>query len=107
MMLFAAAMLIPLAAAWGPAQPEGRGQSASTPVYYMRGQLTPASSASVSLHGATTPFHASTLAGPDGRFRFKSITEGTYTLVAFFPGRGEIRKTIVITPGHADSKRRI
>ena len=45
--------------------------AASEPAYTVRGQLVPAYAASVSLHGATSPFQASVLAGADGRFEFE------------------------------------
>lgn len=69
--------------------------------YEVRGTLVPAARASVSLHGSTTPFHASTLTGPDGRFRFKRIDSGVYTVIVFIPGRGEVRKTIDVGPSVA------
>ncbi|MBI5086140.1 MAG: tetratricopeptide repeat protein [Acidobacteria bacterium] len=76
-------------------------------VYEIRGQLVPESAASISLHGATTPFHATTLAGPSGRFTFKKIQPGAYTLIVFLPGRGETRKTIDIGPSVADKRGRV
>lgn len=75
--------------------------------YEVRGTLVPAAQASVSLHGSTTPFHSSTLAGPDGKFRFKRIVPGAYTVIVFVPGRGETRKTIDIGPSVADKKGRV
>lgn len=75
--------------------------------YEVRGTLVPAAQASVSLHGSTTPFHSSTLAGPDGKFRFKRILPGVYTVIVFVPGRGETRKTIDIGPSVADKKGRV
>lgn len=81
--------------------------AASEPAYTVRGQLVPAHSASVSLHGATSPFHASVLAGADGRFQFKKIAAGSYTLIVFVPGRGETRKTIDAGPGTADRRGRV
>jgi hypothetical protein len=42
--------------------------------------------ASVSLHGTTMPFEDSTLAGEDGRFRFRDLE------------RGELRRTIEVGP---------
>ncbi|MBI4891474.1 MAG: tetratricopeptide repeat protein [Acidobacteria bacterium] len=73
----------------------------------LRGTLLPATQASVSLHGSTSPFNSSTLAGPDGRFRFKKLEPGTYTLIVFVPGRGELRKTIEVTSAVSSSKGRI
>ncbi len=75
--------------------------AAAEQTYAVRGQTVPASAASVSLHGATTPFHASVLAGADGRFQFKKIAAGSYTLIIFVPGRGETRKTIDVGPSTA------
>lgn len=75
--------------------------------YEVRGTLVPAARASVSLHGSTTPFNSSTLTGPDGKFRFKRIQPGVYTVIVFIPGRGEIRKTIDIGPSVADQGGRV
>lgn len=75
--------------------------------FEIRGTLVPATQASVALHGSTSPFHASTLAGADGRFRFRNIQQGTYTLIIFVPGQGETRKTISVGPSTADRKGRI
>ena len=76
-------------------------------VYEIRGTIVPAVQASIALHGATAPFHSSTLSGPDGRFRFRKIEPGTYTLIIFVPGQGETRKTISVGPSTADRKGRI
>lgn len=73
----------------------------------LRGTLVPAARASVSLHGSTSPFQSNTLAGADGRFRFRNIEQGTYTLIVFIPGQGEVRKTISVGPSTADEKGRI
>src|ERR1019366_8188513 len=75
--------------------------------YELRGRLLPATRASVCLHGATAPFEDSTLAGDDGHFRFRDLLAGTYTLGAFVPGRGEMRRTIEVGPSQADAKKRI
>ena len=75
--------------------------------YPVRGQLVPAYAASVSLHGATSPFHASVLAGADGRFQFKKIAPGSYTLIVFVPGRGEIRKSIDVGRSTASQRGRV
>jgi len=61
----------------------------------------------VNLRGATTPFDRQTQAGPDGRFRFKKIPPGMYTLSSHVNHAGEVRKTIVVGPGLADSKNKI
>lgn len=57
----------------------------------------------VFLHGSLTPFSAQAPVGPDGRFRFKKIPAGTYTLAAAVPRLGERRKTIEVGPSFADS----
>jgi len=75
--------------------------------YPVRGQLVPACAASVSLHGATSPFQAAVLAGADGRFQFKKIAAGVYTLAVFVPGRGETRKTIDVGPSTAGKRGRV
>ena len=75
--------------------------------YELRGRLIPATHASVWLHGATAPFEDSTLADQDGHFRFRDVLAGTYTLGAFVPGRGEVRRTIEVGPSQADTRKRI
>jgi len=75
--------------------------------YELRGRLLPATRASVWLHGATAPFEDSTLADDEGRFRFRDLLAGTYTLGAFVPGRGEMRRTIEVGPSRADARKRI
>ncbi len=81
-----------------------RGDSAR---YQLRGRLVPPTRASVWLHGATAPFEDSTLADDEGRFRFRNLPAGTYTLGAFVPGRGEMRRTIEVGPSRADARERI
>jgi Tfp pilus assembly protein PilF len=56
------------------------------------------------LNGAYTPFHAQASVGSDGSFKFGKIPPGTYTLAAAVPRRGEMRRTIEVGPGFADSK---
>lgn len=57
----------------------------------------------VFLHGSLTPFSAQAPVGPDGRFKFKKIPAGTYTLSAAVPRLGEMRKTIEVGVSFADS----
>jgi len=73
--------------------------------YDIRGTLVPAVQASVSLHGSTSPFQAATMADAGGKFRFKKIEKGTYTLIVFVPGVGETRKTIDVGPARAQKGR--
>lgn len=82
-------------------------RSAEPVRYELRGQLEPPARASVWLHGAITPFDDSTLADAEGRFRFRGLPAGTYTLGAFVPGRGEMRRTIELGPSSADAEGRI
>jgi tetratricopeptide (TPR) repeat protein len=80
---------------------------AASRTYDVRGTLIPAVAASVSLHGANSPFHTSTLAAANGRFRFSKIAPAAYTLIVFVPGRGESRQTIDIGPAVADRRGRV
>ncbi len=80
---------------------------ADTARYELRGHLLPATRASVWLHGATAPFEDSTLSDEKGQFHFRGLLAGTYTLGAFVPGRGEMRRTIEVGPSHADARMRI
>jgi tetratricopeptide (TPR) repeat protein len=79
---------------------------AAPPQYVLSGRITPDDTASVTLFGAVTPFTASTLAS-NGRFTFKKIEGGTYTLSIFMPGRGEVRQTIEVGPSTADERQRV
>ena len=74
--------------------------------FELSGRITPELRASVSLHGATTAFSTSTLA-ERGRFRFTDLRPGSYTLIVFAPGRGEIRQTVEVGPGTANEKGRV
>ena len=75
--------------------------------YELVGRIVPETEASVSLHGATKPFESATLSDLRGRFRFRKLAAGTYTLAVFEPERGEARQTIEVGPGMADSKGRV
>jgi tetratricopeptide (TPR) repeat protein len=75
--------------------------------YELTGRIIPETAASVSLHGATMPFESTTLSDPRGRFRFRKLPPGTYTLAVFEPQHGEARQTIEVGPGTADSKSRM
>jgi tetratricopeptide (TPR) repeat protein len=73
-------------------------------VFKLRGRIEPASRAAVGIHGSTAPFSASTFADPRGRFEFKKLAAGTYTLSLYFRTRGELRRTVEVGPGTADAK---
>lgn len=61
----------------------------------------------VLLYGSTGPFQADTLADVTGRFRFKELSAGIYTISIVVPGRGELQRTVDIGPKTADARRRI
>ncbi len=75
--------------------------------FELQGRLEPSRPAAVTLHAASSPFTASVLAGPDGRFRFRGLEPGSYTLSVFVPRSGEMRQTIDIGPSSADKRGRI
>lgn len=81
--------------------------SVEPPRFAVEGRTEPARAASVTIYGAVNPFTASTLAGPDGRFRFKDLQAGSYTLAVFVPGLGESRQTVVLTPSTTDKRGRL
>ena len=80
---------------------------AAGPLYELAGRFTPAGSASVSLFGVSGPFTASTLSDASGRFTFKKLEAGTYTVAVFLPTEGEARQTIEIGPSTADGHHRV
>jgi len=59
------------------------------------------------LQGATTPFSAQTVVDPGGRFTFKGLLPGMYTLIVAVPRQGEKRQTIEVGPALADSSGRV
>ena len=75
--------------------------------FEVAGRVAPDSRAAVTLHGATSPFSATTVTGLDGRYGFRQIEAGTYTLSAYIPGKGETRRTIEVGPGVADARGRV
>jgi tetratricopeptide (TPR) repeat protein len=75
--------------------------------YNLSGRLVPEMQAAITLFGATSPFTASTLADSRGRFRFENLQPGAYTIAAFVPGRGEMRRTIDVGSSAADERGRV
>ena len=75
--------------------------------FEIRGRLVPESASMVSLFGATTPFYAGTQSDARGRFRFRGLAAGQYTLAVFIPGTGEVRQTVELGPATAGSKGRL
>jgi tetratricopeptide (TPR) repeat protein len=81
--------------------------AAEPAVYELSGRMVPRLGAYVSLFGVNSPFAAHTLADLSGRFRFKKLQAGAYTLAIFSRRRGEVRRTVEIGPTSADHKGRI
>src|SRR5262249_39377091 len=75
--------------------------------YELTGQIVPEVGVSVSLHGASSRFGTATLADVGGRFRFRMLAAGAYTVTAFTPERGVVRQTVEVGPGVADSRGRV
>jgi Tfp pilus assembly protein PilF len=76
-------------------------------LYHLSGRITPESKAVVSVFGVLTPFHGEVLADSRGRFRFRNLLAGEYTVAVFVPGEGELRQTVEVGPGTVDAKGRI
>jgi tetratricopeptide (TPR) repeat protein len=71
----------------------------------LRGQLEPVvRNATVFLRGADSPYYGETRTDPNGRFRFKSLPPGSYTVNTFVAGLGEAQRTVTVSPGLADAK---
>ena len=77
------------------------------PQFELAGKFTPEGLASVTLYGVRSPFTASMLSDEAGRFTFKKIEGGTYTIAILIPGKGEARRTIEVGPGTADAHQRV
>ncbi len=61
----------------------------------------------VFLQGATEPYMTQTLADKGGKFKFKKLLPGLYTLIIAVPMWGDLQRTIEIGPSGSDSKGRI
>lgn len=74
----------------------------------LRGRIEPpVARAFVTIDGAHSPYTASSFGDSKGRFRFRKLLPGPYTVSVFVPGRGEARRTVEVTPSLADSKGRV
>jgi len=80
---------------------------AAEPQFELHGKFTPEAVGSVSLFAVASPFSTSTLSEDDGRFRFRKLAPGAYTLSIFVPGRGEVRQTVEVGPAQADPHGRV
>jgi tetratricopeptide (TPR) repeat protein len=76
-------------------------------LYDLSAQISPPTVASVSIYRVASPFTASTLADEAGRFTFKKLEPGAYTVAVFEPLRGEARQTIEVGPSNADARGRV
>lgn len=75
-------------------------------VYDLAGHLSPDEPSAVTIFGDNFPYTASTLSAY-GRFEFKKLLPGPYTVSVFIPERGEARKTVEIGPALADAHGRV
>jgi Tfp pilus assembly protein PilF len=80
---------------------------AGDPRYQLSGRLTPPEPALVTLFGATEPFESSAQTDGAGRYRFRKLKPGTYTIAVYVPSRGEARATVEVGPGTADAQHRV
>jgi tetratricopeptide (TPR) repeat protein len=80
---------------------------AAPAVYDLTAQLDPPAVASVSLFRVASPYTASTLSDEGGRFTFRKLEPGAYTVSVFIPAQGEARQTIEVGPSTADARQRV
>lgn len=81
---------------------------AGEPRFELRGRIEPPPGMiTVMLRGADFPYAAQARCDPSGRFRFGRLASGAYTVIAYLPGAGEIRRTVVVSRALADEKGRI
>ena len=73
----------------------------------LRGRIEPPMRAAVALYGSTHPFQKHLLSNGKGRFRFKNLPAGTYTVSVFHPRRGEFRRTVEVTETFAGASGRV
>ena len=82
------------------------GLAAGSPLE-LRGRIEPPLRAAVALYGSTHPYQKQVLSNGKGRFRFKNLLAGTYTISIFHPRRGEFRRTVEVTPTFAGTNGRV
>jgi tetratricopeptide (TPR) repeat protein len=76
--------------------------------YELTGQLDPPRGrVLVTLDGASSPYTAYTFSDSKGRFRFRDLAAGPYTLRMFVPGLDETQRTVEVSRSLADSGRRV
>jgi tetratricopeptide (TPR) repeat protein len=80
---------------------------AAGPLFELSGQLRPPRRASVSIFAATNPYTATARCAAAGRFTFKNLQAGDYTVAVVIAGRGEARRTVEVGPAAAGSHQRV
>jgi tetratricopeptide (TPR) repeat protein len=80
---------------------------ATPETYELNARISPAAVASVSIYRVASPFTSSTLTDDEGRFSFRKLEPGAYTVAVFEPARGDARQTIEIGPSLADDRGRV
>jgi len=105
-LVIAAALLLPAVPARAASPAAGtlelRGQVVLPPRAVLRGRRI-----TLTLLRVGTAFNLQTRADAGGRFRFKKIPAGTYSLSIYIPGAGEMRSTLDVTPAFADADGRV
>jgi tetratricopeptide (TPR) repeat protein len=76
-------------------------------LYDLAGRFSPPARAAVSIYRVASPYTNATLTEEDGRFSFKKLEPGAYTVSVFIPAKGEARQTIEVGPGTADGRGRV
>ncbi len=94
------------AAAYGAEHPIGRLELRGRILTSEGKQLPGRGIVSVSLHSANTPFVTSALT-LGGRFKFKELAPGPYTLMTVVRGQGEARQSVDVARSLADSRGRL
>jgi tetratricopeptide (TPR) repeat protein len=85
----------------------GGALAAGPATYELEGALDPPARGVVSIWGYSTAFTSSAVTDLRGRFRFKKLRQGSYTVSAAAKGVGEARRTVEVGPGSADAKRKV
>jgi len=80
---------------------------AGEPSFELSVRTVPRLGGYVSLAGVSSPFSATTLVDASGKFHFKNLKQGLYSLVLFNRRRGEVRRTVDVGPATSDKKRRV
>jgi len=76
-------------------------------LYELSGQFTPPARAAVTIDRVESPYSNTVLTLDDGRFVFKKLEPGAYTVSVYVPSLGEARQTIDIGPSKADDHHRV